>query len=68
MGYDNLLVLGPRFELEPGPEDTVAARAKRAGCAPQEIVYDEFLAAGSIPISLIRWEMTGLDDEIRRLW
>ena len=28
---------------------------------------DEFLAAGIIPISLIRWEMTGLDDEIRLL-
>jgi hypothetical protein len=30
--------------------------------------HDEFLAAGSIPISLIRWEMTGNDDEIRQLW
>ncbi len=29
---------------------------------------DEFLAAGSIPFSLIRWELTGLDDEIRELW
>ena len=26
--------------------------------------HDQFLAAGMIPISLIRWEMTGLDDEI----
>jgi hypothetical protein len=26
--------------------------------------HDEFLAMGSIPIALIRWEMTGLDDEI----
>jgi hypothetical protein len=30
--------------------------------------HDEFLAAGSIPITLIRWEMTGLDDEIKKLW
>ena len=30
--------------------------------------HDEFLAAGSIPISLIRWQMTGNDDEIRKLW
>ncbi len=30
--------------------------------------HDEFLSAGPIPISLIRWEMTGKDDEIRRLW
>ena len=27
--------------------------------------HDRFRAAGSIPISLIRWEMTGRDDEIR---
>jgi len=30
--------------------------------------HDEFLASGSIPISLIRWEMTGLDDEVKQLW
>ena len=30
--------------------------------------HDEFLAAGMIPISLIRWEMTGHDDEVRLLW
>ena len=29
---------------------------------------DEVLNTGSIPWSLIRWEMTGLDDEINRLW
>jgi hypothetical protein len=29
--------------------------------------HDEFLATGSIPIALIRWEMTGLDDEVRAL-
>jgi hypothetical protein len=28
---------------------------------------DEFHAAGMIPVSLIRWEMTGLEDEIERL-
>jgi hypothetical protein len=30
--------------------------------------HDQFLAAGMIPISLIRWEMTGLDDEVRHFW
>lgn len=30
--------------------------------------HDEFLAAGPIPISLIRWQMTGLDDEVAGLW
>lgn len=29
--------------------------------------HDEFLAAGWIPISLIRWEMTGREDEVREL-
>jgi len=29
---------------------------------------DEFLAAGMIPMSLTRWEMTGYDDEIKELW
>lgn len=29
---------------------------------------DEFLASGIIPISLIRWEMTGLDDQVREFW
>jgi hypothetical protein len=29
---------------------------------------DEFLAAGQIPISLTRWEMTGLEDETKKLW
>ena len=28
---------------------------------------DEFFASGMIPVSLIRWEMTGLDDEIKSL-
>ena len=30
--------------------------------------HDEFMAAGRLPISLIRWEMTGLDNEVRELW
>ncbi len=29
---------------------------------------DEVLSTGSIPWALIRWEMTGLDDEINELW
>jgi hypothetical protein len=29
---------------------------------------DDFHAAGMIPVSLIRWEMTGLTDEIEKLW
>ena len=29
---------------------------------------DEFLDAGLMPFALIRWEMTGLTDEVERLW
>jgi hypothetical protein len=30
--------------------------------------HDQFLAAGTIPVSLIRWEMTGKDDQIALFW
>ena len=30
--------------------------------------FDEFLAAGMIPITLTRWQMTGMEDEIRKMW
>jgi len=30
--------------------------------------HDEFLAKGRIPISLIRYEMTGKEDEVRNFW
>ena len=30
--------------------------------------HDHILTAGWIPISLLRWEMTGLDDEVRHFW
>ncbi len=30
--------------------------------------HDEFLSKGIIPVTLIRWEMTGQDDEVTKLW
>lgn len=30
--------------------------------------HDDFLSRGRLPISLIRWEMTGLDDEVKHFW
>jgi len=30
--------------------------------------HDEFMAAGRLPMSLIRYDMTGFDDEIRHFW
>jgi uncharacterized protein (DUF885 family) len=29
---------------------------------------DEFFSSGMIPIALTRWEITGFDDEIKKLW
>ena len=30
--------------------------------------HDDLMGAGRLPLSLIRWEMTGLDDEVRHFW
>jgi hypothetical protein len=30
--------------------------------------HDALMQAGRLPLSLLRWEMTGLDDEVRELW
>lgn len=30
--------------------------------------HDELLRIGSIPIALLRWEMTGLDDQMQQIW
>ena len=32
------------------------------------IFHDELMDAGRLPLSLIRWEMTGLDDEVQQFW
>ena len=44
-----------------------SARCSSATSSTCKRFHDEFLQAGVIPISLIRWEMTGRDDEIRRM-
>jgi uncharacterized protein (DUF885 family) len=49
-------------------EALVADRAQQLGAGfDLGRFHDAFLAAGSIPVSLIRWEMTGLDNEVRAL-
>lgn len=30
--------------------------------------HDQFMAAGGLPVALIRYEMTGYDDEVSRFW
>jgi N-acyl-D-aspartate/D-glutamate deacylase len=39
-GYDKLYPLGSPPNYEPGPEDSIAARAAKAGISPQEYCYD----------------------------
>jgi hypothetical protein len=49
-------------------EQLLADRQRQLGDAfDLGAFHDAFLAAGPIPIALIRWEMTGLDDELRAL-
>ena len=31
-------------------------------------LWSILIARGRLPMSLLRWEITGLDDEVRRLW
>ncbi|MBT8404769.1 MAG: hypothetical protein KJP18_12990, partial [Gemmatimonadetes bacterium] len=66
-GYGTSYVTG-KFLLE----QLLASCAQQADEHGETFVLREFFAelnaAGNIPLSLIRWEMTGLDDEIRELW
>lgn len=49
-------------------EQLLADRQRQLGNAfDLGAFHDAFLAAGPIPIALIRWELTGLDDELRAL-
>ena len=50
-------------------QDLIADESRQLGDAFKlKDCLDAFFTAGMIPISLIRWEMTGLDDQVRRLW
>ena len=49
-------------------EKLLADAARRAGSAfSLKAFMDDYFSRGIIPASLIRWEMTGLDDEFRAL-
>jgi hypothetical protein len=49
-------------------EKLLADRAKQLGDRfTLRQVMDEFHAAGMMPVSMIRWELTGLDDEILQM-
>ena len=50
-------------------EQLIADRAMQLGTRFNlRDFMDDFFAAGMSPISLIRWVLTGLDDEIRKLY
>ncbi|WP_156455532.1 DUF885 family protein [Sphingomonas sp. CCH5-D11] len=53
-----------KVELEKLMADVAIAEGERFDI---KAFHDRFRAAGSIPISLIRWEMTGKDDEVKAL-
>lgn len=62
-GYDSLVKL---FKVQ--LEQLLAERANQLGCDfDLKKFHDEFLATGVIPISLIRWEMTGKADQIETM-
>ncbi len=46
--------------------------ADRAGQTGKDFTLqkfmDEFLGCGMIPVSLSRWQLTGLEDEVRKFW
>ena len=49
-------------------EQLLAERAAQLGKAfDLKAFHDAFIAAGPIPIALIRWEMTGKDDQVRTM-
>lgn len=50
-------------------EQLLAERALQLGDAfDLQKFHDEFLNSGTIPVSLIRWEITGKDDQVKHFW
>jgi hypothetical protein len=50
-------------------QSLLADRKRQSGDAfDLKEFHDDLMAAGWLPLSLIRWEMTGLDDQVRDFW
>jgi hypothetical protein len=50
-------------------QELIADRAMQQGARFNlRSFMDRFLSLGVVPITLARWEMTGLDDEVKKLW
>ncbi len=69
---DTMLVPGNELSYSMGKiqlEKLLSDRAHHLGDKFNLLQFmDNFRAAGMIPFALIHWEMTGLDDEIKKLW
>ena len=65
-GYGTSYVTG-KYLLERTMADFARQQEATGGTFRLEEFFDRLNAIDSIPISLVRWEMTGLDDEIRAL-
>jgi uncharacterized protein (DUF885 family) len=62
-GYGTSYVTGKQLL-----EDLLRVRADQLGAEfSMRRYFDEVNGAGLIPVSLIRWQLTGYDDEIRSL-
>jgi hypothetical protein len=65
-GYGTSYVTG-KYLLEQTLADYAKQVEEQGGSFQLKEFFDRLNAIDSIPISLARWEMTGLDDEIRKL-
>jgi hypothetical protein len=66
-GYGTSYITG-KYLLERTLADYAKQKeARNEAFVLRDFFFDELNAIGNIPISLARWQMTGLDDEIREL-
>lgn len=65
-GYGTSYITG-KYLLERTLADYSKQAEERGETFQLKSFFDRLNAIGSIPISLVRWEMTGLDDEIRAM-
>jgi uncharacterized protein (DUF885 family) len=64
-GYGTSYITG-KYLLERTLADYAKQREERRETFELKDFFDAINAIGSIPISLGRWELTGLDDEVQR--
>ncbi len=60
--FDRMFPLGTPPVYEPGPEDSVAAKAKAAGVTPAEFAYDTMLAGEFIYMPILGYANGDLED------